>query len=536
MAFSNGIIIKNLLLIETSRYGYRDQYMRPWNVSFTRGIDNAIREQKLRSGSFAAPGIAAIAASAIQLSSNTECMATIASGWDTQRYRFILNLEHSVSDNRMFDIYCQGYSAYSDHTISGDVNDDLPFHINTVIVQEYISMAGRGWQPINEPKRFNIIPDDVGPHNVSSMDSNLRVIRPSDIADMLELYTYTGGDDGDSDIAKVTTDSCIGITPISSGLQNNTAAGYFSKILDGNQKASAFNIGYSNADTYGMLSKMAADPNLTEVAFLAILAKYCSGGNTTGTYFTLEILHDIDPNFGGRQFKLATAGSHEIDMVNAQAINELNNCIHSDDADILASNDSEDMLQPRIETLVASSLAFGIAGHAVEHLLQFVSIAIDTLNIEYPVIVTTATSMVANLPDYIQIDTLNRLAIQIKECLLPTVTKNGAIHIQALVLFDITGETRISINVLNGEYSEPVLFIIPSFANGRYSPIIGSSETLEHTSRAMHGVLDALNAPYEATYVQHSETPYGGTTRGRHDTETPARRGFSASDTAMYKF
>ena len=90
--------------------------------------------------------------------------------------------------------------------------------------------------------------------------------------------------------------------------------------------------------------------------------------------------------------------------------------------------------------------------------------------------------------------------------------------------------------MLNGEYSEPVLFIIPSFANGRYSPIIGSSETLEHTSRAMHGVLDALNAPYEATYIQHSETPYGGTTRVRHDTETPAHRGFSASDTAMYKF
>jgi hypothetical protein len=186
------------------------------------------------------------------------------------------------------------------------------------------------------------------------------------------------------------------------------------------------------------------------------------------TTFNLDQLVAID---GGIQSKIIMAGG--------------DNLIGYKDHAGLDAVETANLLQPTAEVMTATTIAQSISSNMVEHMLTTVDLSFTNASGKNTVIVSNVQSYIEGIKitNYI-----NKLVSKIESVLMPEVTHNGMVMIEAFVHADLLGDTTVSISV-NNQSAEIVRF--PTFADSLYSPVISNSVDRSGTSEDFRNIFDS---------------------------------------------
>lgn len=392
----------------------------------------------------------------ISLSNSVLGQAIIPNGWNTQRIRFILEVESNVAGNIVVS-YIQGFTEYYDKSITGKLDPNMRFFINSVTNVIKMIDTVRGTYMVRPQSVFNVITDLAGGYKFEEVTgpSDLKLIRPRDIHEStstLELF-------GASNDLVINTTGTIANEPLVSSRVNNNPLSYFTKTINSiiDAKADAAN-SYNLQDVYRSASINTAEPNIFSTPFMfELYGMYGNDLNSFKPIFTLNMLNQLDPMVASK-IKLFDNTS---DLVS----NSFNT--------MLDTNDTQVLYQPTIETISATTVAHTITSIMIETLISDLSLSFSNLTGENVVIVSNVRSFIDGID---LIPYTNKIIAKVKNVLLPQITKNGLLGVEVILTADILGDTTVSIAISDGYklgYHTPFRF--PTFADSLYVPTITNS-------------------------------------------------------------
>jgi hypothetical protein len=477
---NSGIKINKLLLIAT-RNSYQDVYQRPFSV---RGTHNdlsrleayfdtrgAMRNTPINNWDFSntMPDI-------IGISSSPVGMATIPNGWGTQRLRFLLEVESAFGGQggSIMVSYIQGFSEYHDPSISGFVDPNMMFYINS-ITNVVRTMDAFGYWHVTPHSTFNVVTDLAGGNRYEEVESigDLKLIRPKDVIETigtLELH-------GDNNTNVVNTTGSISGKSNTSDRMNNDPMTYFTKTLN------SFLEARSNAgrieDTAGICETAGyalSEQSLMHMPFIYSL--YALTGVFTPTSFTLATLKILDPGL--------STHTTMFDNVNDIGLQNFST--------ILDTEHTAPMMQPTIETMISTTVSQTMTSIMSECLLSVMSLSMSNTSGQPIVIVTDAKSFIEDIDIQAYV---NKAVSRIKNILLPEITKGNMLQVEVHILANVLGDTSIAVSV---NYNPLTPFRFPTFADSLYVPVI--TDNLNK-----NGIINDFANIIEATYNQ-STTPH----------------------------
>lgn len=467
--------IKKMYLITTR--GYNDIYRRSYNLHTTPDtltkLENLMNNPNAvtSTGELNELALANELPNIMTMSDRTSGNVAIANGWNTVRLAFIMEVD-AIIDGSVLTSYIQGYSEYHDPSISGMIDPEVVFHINSInTVTKMVDPITGQW--VSRPyKNFNIIKDSFGNSSYEEVvDTELKLIRPSDV--MANIQNTIAFDNDLSNVRNY-TDNIVGSVNTSSRGNNNpmkhfatTVNGY---LIGKNLTAIGYN---DDSDVYRMAGVQVSDASLSSVPFLTELYKLT--GVPSPTTFTMNILSKMDMN-----------------IANKVTLIERDDTIVKNNYTALDSENTEVTYKPTIESIIATNILHTLNDLLVENLL--LEVALGCTNITgVPV---TAVSNVKSFITGIDVTSyINKVVTNIEHMLMPTITRNGLLVVDFMVDSNILLDTTISISVNN---QPPVLFRFPTFADSLYVPVITTEEHSGMISRDMGLVLDAVTT-YNST-------------------------------------
>ncbi len=461
--------IKNMLVIP-ARAEYQDVYQRSFKINASHNDLQkleAVFDQTgvSNNGKLTETMIANTMPEIMALNHHTTGKVEIPHGWQTQRLRFMMEIETPFNGN-VKSIYIQGFSEYHDPSFSGRIDPKMDFYINSVTT--VIRMFDPMGRAIVRPFRtYNVITDLAGGTKYEEIDSfmnnatDLKLIRPTDIFEDITVSDMYG------ETNVVNTVGNIGNQPNTSDRANNDTLKYFTRTLNSFMDSkNTSEVSYDQSDIMKNAAINVTEENIMGNEFVYALHK--ATGAMSPTTFTLDHLVTIDP---GIQNKILMAGG--------------DNMVGLRDNVGLDSTMTANMLQPTAEVMTATTIAQSVSSNMVEHMLTTVDLSFTNASGQNAVIVSNVTSYIEGIPitNYI-----NKLVSKIESVLMPEVTHNGMVLIEAYVHADLLGDTTVSISI-NSQPADVVRF--PTFADSLYSPVISNSVDRAGTSEDFRNIFDS---------------------------------------------
>lgn len=473
----HGVSVKRLLLVAT-RKNYQDVYQRSYNLNANIGTLNKLEAVFSNAGvnnnaAITDNMLAQYVPEIIGLSHNPIGIAQIPNGWGTQRVRFMLEVESLVNGMTLVS-YIQGFSEYYDPSLSGHIDPNMKFYINSVTnVVRMIDPANGVYKTV--PKNtLNVVTDLAGGSKYEEIDSpheDLKLLRPRDIVeDISALDMYSADTD-----SILNTTGVVGATNETSNRENNDPIKYLSKTI--NSYIDSKNVSSMTSDPSDILKNAAGlltETNLMSIPF--IYALHSVTGEFTPTTFTMNIMQLIDP---GIQTK-------------TNLIDNVNDIIAPSYNTMLDSDFTADMLNPTVETIKASNISQTINSIMLDCMLSSLDISFTNSGGQPVVVVSDAKSFIEgiDITSYV-----NRAVSRVKTILMPQITDSNQTIIEVFLHSDILGDTNISVSV-NLQSAEVYRF--PTFADSLYVPVIGNNQSKAGT------VQDFANM-FELTYNSSSQ-------------------------------
>ena len=190
------IQLVKFILVPT-RVDYKDIYQRPMRIRATHDTVSSFKEALSGTGKIQENKIANSIPSLVNIGSDNLSSVEIPYGWGTQRLAFIMCVRFPKVGGYE-DIYLQGYSDYYDPTFSGRIDDNMLFHINSV-VEVLVTDDGTGHSIPRLQNSYNIINNlaTLGKKKsiLGILDNNqdLVLARPSDILTNMHGQNVNGG-------------------------------------------------------------------------------------------------------------------------------------------------------------------------------------------------------------------------------------------------------------------------------------------------------------------------------------------------------
>lgn len=452
---NNNVRVTKFLMIET-RDDYKSPYQRSFEVTATGDTLNRFDSLLRTYGStneLNNMNVAQYIPDAIGLTPMPTNKANIPNGWNTRRIRFIMEVETDFNGATQVS-YIQGFSDYLDTSISGFLDPNIVFHINsiTVVTKTFDPSSGR-WL-VMPRVNYNVISDlaaggKVSPRYVMESPDNLTSIaRPTDIMQSLYTIEHVGHNGG----KVIDTSGFVGVNSYASARNNSDPLTYFTKTLNGFIDARS-NVSSITADTTAMFRAGTSSSYLTEDTPINnpfIRAIYNVTGEIEPTSFTLGTLKLIDPN------------SENVNRFITRSETPINTTV-----DMLSTADTADTLNPTKEVIKATIIANAINSILVTNMLSKLSVSFS--NLKGPNAIVTIT----DINSFIDGVDLQRecgcVTNHIKSVLMPVLTDNNQTLIEAFVTTDILGDTSVGISVNMGSV---VVFRFPTFADSLYSPVV----------------------------------------------------------------
>lgn len=449
----NRININRLIMIPT-RKAYEDVYQRSYTLEANTGtlmkLEALFQAKQVRSNTLLDnTTVAQAVPEVIKLSSMPTGSAIIANGWRTQRLQFLLEAEINIGGVTHLT-YIQGYTEYHDPTLTGLVDPNMMFFINSITEVMRVHKPNGGYDVIPR-NTYNVITDEYTGNRhleVGSMDNDLALIRPKDVIETMMLESMYGADT--SSVIN-TAGSVVGNASVSSKAHNDPSK-YFTNTVNAYLDAKSI-VDKTNTDYEGVLrqaSSLVAETGLFGEKVGLIHAIHQITGELRPTTFTLNILQMIDPGLPNK----STLIDNSRDFMNTAYNNAL-------DSDITANQ-----LQPTQENLKATMIAHAINSYMIENMLTSIDLSFTNIGYEPVVVPSNGTSFIEGID---KIAYVNRVIAKVRQILLPMISDCGQTLIEVAVHANLLGDT----NVLIGLNAQPgILFRFPTFADSLYVPVV----------------------------------------------------------------
>lgn len=471
-------IVNKALFVLTGTYN--DMSMRPYEPSLTGNIVDQLREVT-RGGTQISPTIVAgVAESFIKPSANISAMVNIAEGWDTPRYRFILDItqKSSLGGPGVRKII-QGYTSHpgvSQATKSVDPNMGLFFNNVLTLRESQLSTPHGIVTQVSVSEANQILRGDFQPSfDLSTPDNSTWRLRPEEIFNAMGTLEMTDVYD---------TRASFTSPIVKSRRSNGTSSRYLSDILKAHnavQNTQDFGDNIDHMDTMNGAVGMVKDDSVTADPFFNLLTRVASNF-TNGGFITYGELSHAIPQMDHVAYFLT--GDH---VQKQQPQGNLMNETH-------LRGSTSDWVGSDLATMWATTLSHSIPAIMMDSLLSDVVFMATNKVLGGPgfdVRILDANGFVENL-DLTQY--INHFIERIKYEVLTGLSLRHGISFELTMRVDIVGETKISIRIEN----DPTIdFVTPSFCDGLFSPVITNNRdsvgNLAHDIQTLAGAINVTD-------------------------------------------
>lgn len=475
---------KRLIITET-RDDYQDVFTRNFSINLTHKDLSALEEMVHPSSTvknylISESEVVSKIPNIIGMSNSTSGMANISNGWQVKRGRFILEVEIDINGNTLVYVI-QGYTDYLDVSISGHLDPNIMFYINSIThLQRYIHPRTK--QLVCHPlSSFDIIRSNGRVYTEYSDIDTQHLIRPVDI--ITQLYT-------DDELANANTHiNTVSVLnkDVASKKQNNNPLSYFTNTINSFTGAK---MEMSDTIIAGDILKNASvhvgEPRLLENQFINML--YNITGDTFPTTFKLSDIQKMDANIANNVTVISRDG---------YAIPESHNTI-------LDTNDTMSTLNPTFENKQVTLIVNMLPSIMSDCLLGKLDLSLTNTNITEDIVITDARSLVDGLDPLSMLPKLkNKIAIT----LFPLLSIHGQMRFETFISCNLFGDMTICIQYFN-EYNNnpPFVYRFPLFASGVYSPVIGNDVTKQTLTNDFGTIFDN-NFQYNQHIISMSGQP-----------------------------
>lgn len=465
--------IKQMLITPTKRYQplYNRAYTLDANYNTVGKLQSVINPDSNVSTPKAVSDatVAQFIPEIISLNPAASKASHIPNGWETERFRFIMEVEIGVAGQTYIHYY-QGYSEFLDMSYNGNIDEHMRFFINSVSITHKQYNPITGLPMYTGTQNFQLLRSESGLNMVELDTLDTTLIRPVDILKSIDLENTHGNGNGLHIINK-TADLRNDISLRNSKANNNPYT-YFTNIINSVSKAAvgAHNLGPDTAlqpgprDIYKAAHEELSLSSLNNYrdTFLIYLGQQTN--RRIAEDFTLADLQRIMPTV-------------------ANVITLVTDTGHNSNFNFINSEYTSGTLQPTPENIKAIHIANTIPSLMGRFLLTKCQFTYNNETGE-DVIYVTADSI---FQDINLLENLDRLENKILTTVIPMLKDHGQSIVRASVSSDSLGDTDISISV-NGQ--PDIIYRFPTFADGLYAPVITNTIQSQAVKNDFRNVLE----------------------------------------------
>jgi len=467
----SGIKVNKLYLVVTRREGYKDSYTRSYNLNATHSTLNELENVLSRSavganGTISDALIAKSLPNIMSISAQPLGITQIANGWGTQRLRFIMEVESNVSGMNMVN-YIQGYSEYHDPSISGHIDPQMKFFINSIATVIRMVDPVNGMTIVKPHSNFNVIADHFsGTQYQEVTDPTLKLIRPTDVMSNISNIQMFGGSVGN---IHNYTDNVAGNVSVSDRANNNPIKHFTKTVNSYINSKNMSDVSHDPNDIMATASNNVSETNILTIPFIGAL--HGLTGVPSPSAFTMDHISALDPAIQEKTIMIDNA-------------NEVTPSVTT----MLDTSNTEDLYKPNIESVISSTIAHSVSGMLIDNLLSMVDFSTTNLGGENMTTISNARSFIEgiDITSYV-----NKVVTNLNFILMPEISQNGLIGIEMFVHSDVLGETTVSISVNAQPHT---VYRYPTFADSLYSPVISDEANKIMFADDMSSVLDTTYA------------------------------------------
>lgn len=460
------VIIKQLLLIATRTY--KPIYNRTYTLNTTNGTLQRMYDMARPDGSsdrrITDSHIAKFVPEIINMDPSVSGEVKIPNGWDTERLRFLMEIEHEFMGTTIIS-YVQGFTEFHDATYTDKIDPEMKFYINSITTVTKNIDPITGMLIVRPYDSYNVLTDIQGDTYPGIQADYNKVIRPHDLYNNYYLEEkYNRGEDVISNLSDELTPNKV----ITSRKVNNNPLNYMARGIEAYRSAQVnSDVSWDTQTVMDNAKIGVAEPTISNNPFILNLINLT--GMLSPNYFTYNMLLKLDPNIVSKTKKFNREYLPSLEQYNT----------------ILDSNNTNETIQPSIENLKAAFLANIIPSLCVECLITDCSMSITNTGGQPTVIVTSANTIVEGIN---MMSLISKLELRINELVLPKLTEFNQLLVEAHVNCNIIGDFSVGISIGGHELE---LFRYPAYADSLYTPMITNNVNQSNLLENFHNVLDS---------------------------------------------
>lgn len=453
--YTNGVAltVTKFLVVESGVYG--DQYRRPYETVLSGDIQSIVaqRYQNVKGEVSTGSVLAGVAGSFLMPQKQPEAPIAIPGGWGQVRYRALLEIEATAQNGYTTREVVMAWSDMVDASLSGHINPDLVFYINTVNVL-------RDWQQETPNGQVNMSAVANSSHLVSHDmfeghgGPRQNSVRPMDVFSFISQKSIDP-ETAQSDIYDGRT--TLTKTPVKSQRRNTVAAAYANQVLN------AFNISHATgqatggtgfdqiAEAQGLVMESEAQQDF----FLRALRDH-RGAPMIEKHFSLREVQALSPHTLPDFIMRHDSVLHVVKTTPPML------------ADRYAGLEAADWGKTNPLTSVATVLAHEVPSLLMENM--FTRAVIKASNRVY--VDNRISVVMSNYESFSNMDLTQHMRVvesRLAHETMMAISNNNTLDFDIEMLIRLDGDSRFTISMQGGT---PVEFICPSFADALLAPVI----------------------------------------------------------------
>ena len=459
------LVVKNLVMIRT-RDNYKNQWTRGYHLDLKPADVSKLEDMFHRHGvnknsKINEAWLAKEMPNLMSISAGVETRVDIVNSWNTERLQFRLEVETNGPEGNIIS-YIQGYTEYYDPTITGKIDDNMYFYINSITNLIKTVDPVTNTFKVSPYNTYNVI-SNKGVNKLELTDGiPLKTVRPGDIFNNLENMSVFESDDH---VVAYDHSNDYGTT-ITSKKANNDPIRHFVSTTNAYVGSKAMsNISSEQSDIFSGAQYLVNETSISNIPFM--VAMFNMFGVADDNKFTLNQLQQLDPN------------TPNVSQILTGSLGDTQTGIG-----VLDTQETAEMHTPNIETVIANNLCNTVNATFADNMIGMGILHITNLS----------GSLVATLLDarplieYLDLTYyINRVIARIEHVIYPMISQSGLIGLDIYVYSDVMSETTVAISV-NGE--PPITYRFPMFADSLFSPVITTPENSQMLVNDFSTVMD----------------------------------------------
>lgn len=466
---------------------YNQQYMRPYKMDTSGGRADRLLERVERASVVDGNLIAGVSSDIISQSHFAVDEIQIIGGWKERRLAFIMEVIQENTSGSQSVLMLQGYSDRAEYSLSGTLDPDTLFVINSYVMlnRSYDARTGRQYDVVTEAANV------VNGKYVTTYrnEDQLYSMRPEDLVigmesmQLNETYTSYGAPASFED-----TRIGIGNKSILSRRRNNMASTYLANTINSYRSASQLgDFGMRERDLLGQTANLLMEPTPGDLHFLRALSNVQRNPGTTS--FRMADITDIDTDL-----RSASVARRVIKLV---ALGEMERSrLHH-------AGETESWEDARIPQWAATVLSNSVSAIMMDLYITQLEMFCTNSHIggRVEIRVATARSLMAlDLTEQVEM-----LKTRMEAEVLKDISNNNQETYYIDMKVDLFGETRINIDIAG---SGDIGFCVPSFSDSILTPgITNSRKYFDETATDMENVISMVrevSSAHPAPAVSHN--------------------------------